>query len=50
MILDPIDPYGMDRWDRGFVTKEALCRADPDLWGAWVANHPGLPGPIPVLN
>ena len=29
MILDPIDPFGADRWDRGFVTKEALCRADP---------------------
>ena len=43
MILDPIDSYGMGRWDRGFVTKEALCRADPDLWGAEVGNHPGLP-------
>ena len=30
MILDPIDPRGADRWDRGFVTKEALCRAHPD--------------------
>ena len=29
MILDPIDPRGAGRWDRGFVTKEALCRADP---------------------
>jgi hypothetical protein len=27
------------------VTKEASCRAVPDLWGAWVDNHPGLPGP-----
>jgi hypothetical protein len=32
LILDPIDPRGADRWDRGFVTKGALCRADPDLW------------------
>ncbi len=31
MILDPIDPHGVDRWDRGFVTKGALCRADPGL-------------------
>ena len=31
MNLDPIGPYGAGRWDRGFVTKEALCRADPDL-------------------
>ena len=44
IIRDPIDPHRADRWDRGFVTKEALCRADPDLWGAWVDNHPGLPG------
>src|SRR5208337_710212 len=29
IIRDPIDPRGADRWDRGFVTKEALCRADP---------------------
>ncbi len=28
------------------MTKEALCRADPDLWGVWVGNHPGLPGQI----
>src|SRR5208282_991967 len=21
--------------------------ASPDLWGAWVGNHPGLPGPTP---
>ena len=45
MILDPIDPRGAGRWDRGFVTKEALCRADPDLWGAWGSNPPGRPGP-----
>ena len=32
IIRDPIDPHCADRWDRGFVTKEALCRADPDLW------------------
>jgi hypothetical protein len=41
MILDPIDPYGVDRWDRGFVTKEALCRADPDLWEPGAGNRPG---------
>jgi len=45
IIRDPIDPHRADRWDRGFVTKEALCRTDPDLWGAGVGNHPGLPGP-----
>src|SRR6516162_11192861 len=31
MNPDPIGPYGAGRWDRGFVTREALCRADPDL-------------------
>jgi hypothetical protein len=31
---------------RGLVTMEVLCRADPDQWGAWVGDHPGLPGPI----
>ena len=31
-ILDPIDPYsGRRRGDRVSVTKEALCRADPDV-------------------
>jgi hypothetical protein len=50
MILDPIDPYGMGRWDRGLVTKEALCRADPDLWGVWVGDHPDLPGGTEIWN
>ena len=31
IFLDPIDPHRVARWDRGFVTKEALCRADPDV-------------------
>ena len=28
------------------VTKEVLCRADPDLWEPWVANCPGRPGKV----
>ncbi len=27
------------------VTKEVLCRGNPDQWWAWVGDHPGLPGP-----
>jgi hypothetical protein len=30
---------------RGLVTMEVICRANLDLRGAWVGNHPGLPGP-----
>jgi hypothetical protein len=46
MILDPIGPYGMDRWDRGFVTKEALCRADPGPWEPWRATARATRPPI----
>jgi hypothetical protein len=28
---------------RSLVTMEVLCRADPDLRGVWVLNHPDLP-------
>src|SRR5262249_56491733 len=46
MILDPIDPYGRGRWDRGFVTKEALCRADPDVRAPPYPHR--LPDPLPA--
>ena len=45
IIRDPIDPHRADRWDRGFVTKEALCRADPDPWEPQGSNPPGPRGP-----
>src|SRR5208337_4908574 len=52
IIRDPIDPHRADRWDRGFVTKEALCRADPDLREPQGSNPLGPPGPElwPVTN
>ena len=45
IIRDPIDPHRADRWDRGFVTKEALCRAGPDLREPQGSNPLGPPGP-----
>ena len=47
IIRDPIDPHRADRWDRGFVTKEALCHADPDPWEPWGSNPLGPPGLFP---
>jgi hypothetical protein len=47
IIRDPIDPHRADRWDRAFVTKEALCRADPDPWEPWGSNPLGPPGRFP---
>jgi hypothetical protein len=44
MILDPMAPYSTGRRDRGFVTKEALWRADPDLWERW-GQRPGATRP-----
>src|SRR5271157_443942 len=41
--LDPLYPFYLDRGS-SIVTKEILCRADLDPWGAWVGDHPGLPG------
>src|SRR5271157_250890 len=29
---------------------EVLCRTNPDLWGTWVGDHPGLPGQFRVVE
>jgi hypothetical protein len=43
-IFDPIDLDRVNRCDRAFATKEAVCGADPDLWEPWRGNPPGRPG------
>ena len=34
----------------GVVTKEVLCRANPDLWELRVSNHPERPGQFPIMT
>src|SRR5271157_1867871 len=47
--LDTLYPFYLDRGS-SIVTKEVLCRVDPDLRGAWVGDHPGLPGQFRVVG